>query len=77
MTKTEAKEVITMLAGKQKDIPLEQVFKVIDLIDEPNKSLNDYPTNIQWPKVYYDGAPINLCTSSSDDKTKGVCCERR
>lgn len=78
MTKTEAKEVLTMIAGKQKDIPLEQVFKVIDLIDDPNKSLNDYdPTTIHWPKVYYDGAPTNLCTSSSDGRTKGVCCEGR
>ena len=80
MTKTEAKEVLTMIAGKQKDIPLEQVFKVIDLIDDSNKYLNDHPTNIQWPKVIYDnGNPLyNTCTScSNDNETKGVCCERK
>lgn len=76
MTKSEAKEVITMLAGKQKDIPLEQVFKVIDLIDEPIKTIDYYPTNIQWPQVYCDNRP--MCDPSSNaNETKGVCCERR
>ncbi len=35
MTKAQAKEVIEMMFKDKTDIPKEDVFKVIDMIDEP------------------------------------------
>lgn len=35
MTKSQAKEVIDMMFKDKTDIPKEDVFKIIDMIDEP------------------------------------------
>lgn len=65
MTKSQAKEVIEMMFKDKTDIPKEDVFKVIDMIDEPitykpitYPSCPSYPS-ISWKDhlVYCGNAP--------------------
>jgi len=56
MTKAQAKEVIEMMFKDKTDIPKEDVFKIIDMIDEASTwvqpiTLPTYPT---YPKPWWE-----------------------
>lgn len=57
MTKSQAKDVISMMFKDKTDIPKEDVFKIIDMIDESvtirTFEYPSYPSNI-IPKPWWD-----------------------
>ena len=55
MTKAQAKEVIEMMFKDKTDIPKEDVFKVIDMIDEVGIKTIEYPiTYPTYPWTWKD-----------------------
>ena len=64
MTKSQAKEVIDMMFKDKTDIPKDDVFKIIDMIDEVGIRTIEYPItypscpsypSISWKDHFYCG----------------------
>ena len=66
MTKAQAKEVIDMMFKDKPDIPKEDVFKIIDMIDEVGIKTIEYPiTCPTYPCTWKDNI-VYCCNSKTE-----------
>lgn len=69
MTKEQAKEVLSMINKGKKELPMEEVFKVIDMIDDAPVRTVEYPIVYPtYPRPWWDGITYCNMTCTGGDK---------